>query len=402
MKRNALFAPVFVLTLFVLSAAAAVGAYAVRVSAVRRGIERAMERFYEQENEKGFAQLDRIDYWAGQHPAFISQVRCAAIIGHIGTNQDEAAMVLADRELTNDRTPPRPDSVWQALYHVVSEQLDPTWLKAMGGREPDPNIGYRTMQHALQATGDEQRLARLNERIAMLFGETGLAGAAEQPAATVDVEAALEAPDFGRGRFAVASGASIRCYNEEGKHCGDLRPGALVTVTDTHTSNGGEVAVCHQENAGISDPPLLVRTRDLIIWKGDLTELPPDVRSLLAEHGRAASELRQARMRAAERNPHAMNYKKATTKYKAFVAKVKRLTAARDKAEGADRTRYADELHGLKNKAPELRDAYETAKRNYEEWKATNGGSVDSDPEVATIQDRVDKASQQLAPYFDT
>jgi hypothetical protein len=401
MKRNALFVPVFIAIFIVLSAAVAVGAYGVRVAAVRRGIARAMEQFYAQETGNGFAQLARLDCWSSQHPAFISQVRCAAIIGHVVSNNDTAAFALADRELADDRTPERPSNAWQALFQLVSEQLDPAWLKEMGGRHPDPRAGYRALVHAVEATGDEQRLARLDQRIALLFGEAGLEGEPLRAPDSLAVKDVLVPPDFGEGRFAVAAGASIRCYDEQGKHCGDLVPGALVTVTETRDSNGGEVAVCLREGADTSQS-LLVRTRDLVIRDGDLALLPPDVRSLLAEHGRASSRLRQARRRAAERNPHAAGYKEATAAYKAFASKVKRLTAARDKAEGDERTRYADELQKLKNEAPALRDAYETSKREYEEWKAANGGSIDNDPEVAAQQRQVDKIAQQLAPHFDT
>jgi len=373
------------------------------VVAVRRGIARAIEQFHAEDPEMGFTQLARLDSWSSHHPAFVSQVRCAAIIGHVTSNNDESALRLADRELADDRTPGRPANAWQALFQVVSERLDPRWLKDIGGRTPAPSAGYRAMLHAVESTGDAERLARLNRQIALIFGDAGLEEDPARPAPNVSIATAdtLAAPDFGMGRFAVAAGASIRCYDEAGKHCGDLAPGALVTVTETRASNGGEIAVCLREDADKSET-LLVRTRDLVIRDGDLTRLPPAVRTLLAEHGRVSSQLRQARRRAAERNPHAASYKKATAEYKAFVSDVKRLTAARDKAEGNERTRYADKLQGLKNKAPELRNAYETSKRNYEDWKSTNSGSIDNDPEVATMQNRVDKVAQQLAPYFDT
>ncbi len=400
MRQHTLFVPVFIVILIVLSAAVAVGAYGVRVVAVRRAILRAMEQFHAHENSKGFAQLARIDHWASQHPAFISQVRCAAIIGHVGAGDDEAAIVLADCELARNHTPARPSNVWQSLYQVVSEQLDPIWLKKMGGRDPDPNVGYRTMLHAVEAIGDEQRLTRLNDRIAMLFGDAGLDGTSSP--ASVDVANTLRAPDFGAGRFAVAVGASTRCYDAEGKHCGDLVAGSLVTVTETRNSNGGAIAVCLREGAGAADQPLLVRARDLVIRQGDVAQLPPNVRSLLAEHGRASALLRQKRKQAAERNPHAADYQETMTSYRAFVADVKRLTAARDKAEGDERTRYADQLQAMKNKAPALRDAYETSKREYETWKAAHPNSIDGDPEVTVLQHRVDKAAQQLAPYFDS
>ncbi len=401
MTRNSLFVPVFAGALIALSIAVAVAAYGVRVAAVHRGMARAMEQFQAHEQMKGFDQLARIDYWARQHPAFISQVRCAAILGHVGSDNDAAAFVLADRELAGDHDPAQPSNAWQALFHLVSEWLDPIWLKEIGGRSPDINAGYHAMRQAVEATGDAQRIARLNQRMTELFGDTGPVETAQPATEGIDIEKALAPPDFGEGHFGVAAGASIRCYDEAGKHCGDLVPGALVSVTETRTSNGGKIAVCLREGTDASQA-LLVRTRDLVIRDGDLARLPPGVRSILAEHGRASSQLRQARKRAAEKNPHAANYRKATADYKGFASKVKRLTASRDKAEGNERTRYANELQKMKNQAPGLRSAYEESKRNYEKWKAANSGSIDDDPAVVSMQERVDKAAQQLAPYFDS
>jgi hypothetical protein len=425
MKRSTLFAPVFIITLAVLTIVVCALVYGARTGAVRRGIAGANERFDKQQTEKGFAQLTRIDSWAGQHPAFMSQVRCAAIRGHVQAGDDNAAIELAEREQANDRTPPRPSNVWQALYQVTAEQLDPIWLKDIGGRQPDPNAGYQALLRALQATGNPQRLARAEQQTAISIREVGRAKAISEtvtapaittppsaPVAVPDVEPAHDVPDsipdrhdFGTGRFAVAAGASIRVYSKEGKHCGDLRAGTLLTVLKTSQgkkSDGGEIAVCRQEDAGTSDPPLLVRTRDLIIRDGSLAQIPPNVSDLLAAHGRASSQLKRARQDAAQRNPHAAAYKAATAAYKTFAADVKRLTAARDQAEGADRTRYSDELHLMKNQAPELQSAYETSKREYEAWKATNQGAADSDPQVTAFQRRVDKAAQALAPYFDS
>ncbi len=56
----------------------------------------------------------------------------------------------------------------------------------------------------------------------------------------------------------------------------------------------------------------------------------------------------------------------------------------------------------MKNQAPELQSAYEDSKRKYEAWKAANGGSVDANPRLSLLQSRVDKATRQLAPYFDS
>lgn len=403
MTRNPIFAPLLLVLAVALSALVAVAVYGVRVAAVQRGVERALGFFDENHPDRGFAQLMRIDCWADQHPALMSEVRAAAIRGYVHTGNDDAAVVLADRELDDDRIPAAPSNVWQALFQVVAEHLDPIWLQDIGGRAPNPKAGYRALQHALQATGDTVRLARLDERIAMLFGPEGLGAAAvDTPVAPTATPTAAEPSAFGTGQFGVAAGASIRCYNRDGKHCGDLTPGTLVDIVELRENNGEAIALCRLTLSETPTRERLIRMRDLLIRKGDLQQLPADVRALLIDHGRATSELRQARRRAAERNPHATSYKKATAAYKAFVARVKRLTAARDEAEGNQRTRYADELHALKNEAPALREAYETAKEQYEAWKATPAGSPDNDPAVVTCRERVDTIAQQLAPYFNS
>ncbi len=425
MKRSSLFAPMFIINLALFSVLVCVLVYGVRTAAVRRVIARANERFDQQMTEQGFAQLKRIDAWAGQHPAFISQVRCAAIRGHALAGNDKAAVELAERELANDRTPPRPSNVWQALYQVVAEQLDPFWLTDIGGRQPDPNAGHHTLQRALQTIETPQRLPRVEEHAAIAIRDVEpddapweTAAPPEDTPSLIAMQAVPEtepvrhvpagSPDthgFGTGRFAVAAGASIRVYNEDGKHCGDLRAGALVTVLKTsegNKSSGGDIAVCRQEGAGASDPPLLVRTRDLIIRDGNLAQIPRNVRDLLAAHGRASSQFKRARQAAAQRNPHAAAYMTATAAHKAFVSDVKRLTAARDQAVGAERIRYSDELHVMKNRAGELQSAYETARRKYETWKGANQNAADSDPQLTALQRRVDETARELTPYFDS
>ncbi|MDP6491451.1 MAG: hypothetical protein QGG69_06765, partial [Kiritimatiellia bacterium] len=253
MKRRTLFAPLFIITLVVFSIVVCALVYAARTAIVRHGIARANERFEKQEAEKGFAQLTRIDSWAGQHPAFMSQVRCAAIRGHVQAGNDDAAIELAEREKANDRTPPRPSNVWEALYQVAAEQLDPFRLKDIGGRQPDPNAGYQALLRALEATGNPQRLARAEQQTAISIRDAGRVKTVPEavappvitkppsvPVADPEAEPVYDVPDsipemhdFGTGRFAVAAGASIRVYSKEGKHCGDLRAGTLVTVLKT-------------------------------------------------------------------------------------------------------------------------------------------------------------------------
>ncbi len=172
-------------------------------------------------------------------------------------------------------------------------------------------------------------------------------------------------------------------------------------MTGIRKSNGGEIALCQREDA-VSASPLLVRTRDLTIRTGDLARVPPHVRDLLVSHGRIQSEIATERRADAASNPHAATYKQATAAYKTFVADVKRHTAARDAATGAVRMKHTDLLHEMKNSEPEIRNAYETAQRNYKAWKESHGNRTTASPQITALQQRLAKVAGELALYFDT
>ena len=126
------------------------------------------------------------------------------------------------------------------------------------------------------------------------------------------------------------------------------------------------------------------------------------MRDLLVRHGRIQSEIATERRADAASNPHAATYKQATAAYKTFVADVKRHTAARDAATGAVRMKHTDLLHGMKNSEPEIRNAYETAQRNYKAWKESHGNRTTASPQITALQQRLAKVAGELALYFDT
>jgi hypothetical protein len=176
----------------------------------------------------------------------------------------------------------------------------------------------------------------------------------------------------------------------------------LLTVIEIRQISGGDIAVCRREDAPADAAPFLVRTRDLDLRAGDLARIPPTVRELLVRRGRLDSELRRQRRDAAESNPHAERYKTATAEYKAFIAEVTALTAARDGATGDERMRSVARLHEMKNREPEVRGAYETAKRQYTEWKTAHADGDAPNPAIAGLRERLDEVTRALSRYFDS
>ncbi|NQU40949.1 MAG: hypothetical protein HQ523_13440 [Lentisphaerae bacterium] len=415
-RPQTFFLPLFMVTVIGMTVAVIVAVYAARTAAVARGIDRAETLFRENSCDGGFAQLVRISYWANPHPALVSRLRCTAIIGHVHLGDDDGALVLADRVLEAHVSVPRPETIWVALYQQASRFLDPIWLKKQGGLAPDQEAGYQTMLAELQRLNDPERLASFNARLASLPAPirasrvegvpapppsprtTSIAKPTRHPPSMAEPEPRTES-DWGAGRFAVACGASIWVYNTDGKHTGEVTPGTLLAVSDIRKGEGEEIAVCQPADAPLNAPPLLVRTRDLALYDGDLARLSPSIHDLLVRRGRIESELRQQRRSIAARNPHAAAYKEATANYKAFIANVKKTTALRDSTTGAERMRYATDLHAMKNEAPALREAYEKSKREYGEWKASHGSDAASAPQVVALQTRLDKVAAELAQY---
>ena len=124
----------------------------------------------------------RISYWANRHPALISRLRCAAIIGHVRLKDDDSAMALADRELAGDHATPRPTTPWHALHQQAAVLLDPIWLKELGGITPDPQRGYKTLVAELETLDDARRLVWLEAQLARVFGDgNGISPASPSP-----------------------------------------------------------------------------------------------------------------------------------------------------------------------------------------------------------------------------
>ena len=106
-------------------------------------------------------------------------------------------------------------------------------------------------------------------------------------------------------------------------------------------------------------------------------------------------------MAASGGNPHAAKLREMARAYNEKAKKAEELTARRDAAKGAERTRIANELRRME--AESTRDGMELKKQTalYNEWKAAHGGAAadyNADPEYRRIKAAFDDCAATVAP----
>lgn len=99
-------------------------------------------------------------------------------------------------------------------------------------------------------------------------------------------------------------------------------------------------------------------------------------RELSLEQERLVDELAEREARSEQHrlaNPYRQPYLDAARSLQAFAARSRKLTEKFDAAEGAERMRYAEELHRLRPQGLRLKAEHERAKRDYEAWTQAHG-----------------------------
>jgi hypothetical protein len=173
-------------------------------------------------------------------------------------------------------------------------------------------------------------------------------------------------------------------YDRDGKLRQEKLPGGtLIEQTDAKSSSKGEMAICRVWIKGTWAGSFLVSTADLIRFDGGREEVDADDVSNLCRYYAlsAAIERRKEELtqKAATANPYFAELKRKATAYNANVKRAEELTAKRDQAKGAERTKIIAELTKLKNS--EAREGAEVRQltQKYEEWKKAHPASGSPD-----------------------
>ena len=179
-------------------------------------------------------------------------------------------------------------------------------------------------------------------------------------------------------------------YDRDGKLRDDkIAGGTLIEQTGTKSSSKGEMAICRIWRKTGWAGSYLVSTADLIRFDGGREEVDADdVENLCLYYNYSATvERRKEELvrKAASANPHYAELKRKATAYKEHQKRAEELTAKRDQAKGAERSRIIAELTQLKNAEAREASEVQALTRKYEEWKKAHPSTSGADPSADPV-----------------
>lgn len=179
-------------------------------------------------------------------------------------------------------------------------------------------------------------------------------------------------------------------YDRDGKLRDDkLTGGTLIEQTGAKSSSKGEMAICRIWRKTGWAGSYLVSTADLIRFDGGREEVDADdVENLCLyyKYGAAVERRKEELVRkAASANPHYAELKKKATAYKEHQKRAEELTAKRDQAKGAERSKIIAELTQLKNAEAREASEVQALTRKYEEWKKAHPSASGADPSADPV-----------------
>ena len=197
-------------------------------------------------------------------------------------------------------------------------------------------------------------------------------------------------------------------YDRDGKLRDDkLAGGTLIEQTGAKSSSKGEMAICRIWRKSGWAGSYLVSTADLIRFDGGRDEVDADdVENLCRYYNySAAVERRKEELvqKAASANPHYAELKRKATAYKEHQKRAEELTAKRDQAKGAERSKIIAELTQLKNAEAREASEVQALTRKYEDWKkshpSVSGADPSADPVCRGFLNKMNELKPKLAVF---
>ena len=208
-------------------------------------------------------------------------------------------------------------------------------------------------------------------------------------------------PRYDWGILAVEAQA----FSADGKPRVKLPGGTVVEkMSERQTKSGDTMFVCRIRNNRRWEEGFLFQASDVVQFQGPFAFAPKKPSdqiiayySKLDEREKRMTAIREEHLR---KNPHFETYREAVRKYKDAQAESKELTARRDNATGAERSRLVRELETMRNQEPRLRAELEKAEIAYKQWKDVHGdGSeqVSADREVLRLDKEIEDLYYEVA-----
>lgn len=179
-------------------------------------------------------------------------------------------------------------------------------------------------------------------------------------------------------------------YGLDGARLGHVPGGVLLDYREARVSSIGNMVECVLRENGTPSAPRLVSKKDVYLFTGSYTNLSDKQRANLQAYyalsgkvGVRKVELLQA---AAAKNPFFATYNKAYRAYMAHIDAAKALTAKRDRATEAEKTRLEEQLREMKVAETALRTEYDAIHAKFRLWKEQHANEIAKAENDADVQ----------------
>ena len=178
-------------------------------------------------------------------------------------------------------------------------------------------------------------------------------------------------------------------YKTNGARLGHVPGGTLLAFKETRPSSKGAMVACQLLTAASSNDVYLVSSKDVCLFTGSYTQLTPRQIEALKTYYTLNGKISQRKIEllqdSASKNPFFTAYNTAYTVYMAQIDKAKELTVQRDRATGADKSRFEDQLREMKMAETRLKSECEEEHLKFRTWKEQHASELakpENDPDV--------------------
>ncbi|MCK5849410.1 MAG: hypothetical protein KAH23_00740 [Kiritimatiellae bacterium] len=210
---------------------------------------------------------------------------------------------------------------------------------------------------------------------------------------TRTVSRPINTQEVSASRWAIVKKADTKTYSSTGKFLQRINLGTIVYIYEIKTNSDGDLALCAL-NPDSSKDRAYIRTRDLEIQSGTISQITETEKTLRIQRVHILSEIDKKRLQSLMKSPCYAEYQRASDTYKAFYVRGKQMTAKRNAARGAEKMEYSDELQRMKNEGAALMRDLNGAKKKMTTWQHTS--NIAGNPAIALLRKDLIQVEQQI------
>ena len=198
---------------------------------------------------------------------------------------------------------------------------------------------------------------------------------------------------------------AAQAYTLEGTPRVQLPGGTVVEkMSERRAKSGDMMLICRIRDNRRWQEGFVFHSADVVQFQGPFAFAPKKASDQIIDYFTKV-DLREKRMAAIReehlrKNPYLEAYQSAARAYKEFQESAKELTARRDAAVGAERSRLIRELEAMKSRQPRLHAELEKAEIPYKQWKKQHGDGTDeinADPVVQKLDGEIKALYEEVA-----